>query len=138
MTDEEWLSSRALLCPNWPTCASEYSLEKKVSIVTGGKQGIGLEIAMALTEAGSTVYSIDLEDSKTLSPSGEFMKVKNYLEKLRNSEVGEGVGRLEYVKGDVRKQDEMWKLVEEIGNKEGRVDIVVANAGILSFLDLGS
>ncbi|KAG2077788.1 hypothetical protein BDR04DRAFT_1087367 [Suillus decipiens] len=41
-----------------------------------------------------------------------------------------GAGRLEYVTTDVRDQKKLLKTVEEIGTKEGRMDICVAAAGI--------
>ena len=40
-------------------------------------------------------------------------------------------GRLEYVSADVRDQKAMWRIGEEIGDREGRMDICVAAAGIL-------
>jgi NAD(P)-dependent dehydrogenase (short-subunit alcohol dehydrogenase family) len=44
---------------------------------------------------------------------------------------GEKGGRLEYISADVRDQKAMWKIGEEIGNREGRMDVCVAAAGIL-------
>jgi hypothetical protein len=38
--------------------------------------------------------------------------------------------RLEYVSSDVRDQKGMWEVVEEIGDKERRMDICVAAAGV--------
>jgi NAD(P)-dependent dehydrogenase (short-subunit alcohol dehydrogenase family) len=40
-------------------------------------------------------------------------------------------GRLEYVCADVRDQKAMWRVGEEIGDREGRMDVCVAAAGIL-------
>ncbi len=40
-------------------------------------------------------------------------------------------GGLEYISEDVRDQKAMWKIGEEIGNREGRMDVCVAAAGIL-------
>ena len=58
-------------------------------------RGIGLESAMAFTEAGArVVYCVDLP----LKPGEEWTKVRDYL-----GRVG-GLGRLEYVSGDVRDQ----------------------------------
>lgn len=40
-------------------------------------------------------------------------------------------GSLEYISGDVTNQKGMWATVENIVDREGRIDICVANAGIL-------
>jgi len=40
-------------------------------------------------------------------------------------------GRLEYISGDVTDQKAMWATVESIVDREGRIDICMANAGIL-------
>jgi len=39
--------------------------------------------------------------------------------------------RLEYVRADVRDQQDMWKKVEKMAEEEGRMDVCVAAAGIL-------
>jgi len=39
--------------------------------------------------------------------------------------------RLEYISADVTDQERMWKIGEEIGAKEKRMDVCVAAAGIL-------
>jgi NAD(P)-dependent dehydrogenase (short-subunit alcohol dehydrogenase family) len=38
---------------------------------------------------------------------------------------------MEYVSADVRDQKAMWRVGEEIGDREGRMDVCVAAAGIL-------
>jgi len=100
-----------------------------VSVVTGGKQGIGLELAMAFAEAGSTVYCLDLQST----PGEEFEKTSSYVARLAQED--NALGSLKYLNVDVTKQDEIWKAVEEIASKEGRMDVAVANAGILRNAD---
>jgi NAD(P)-dependent dehydrogenase (short-subunit alcohol dehydrogenase family) len=104
-----------------PTIFDEFALKGRVAIVTGGNRGLGLEMAMALAEAGARVYSIDLPTT----PGKEFTAVAKYVEKL-------GDGRsLQYIQADVTDQASLWAKVEEIGNKEGRMDVCIAAAGIL-------
>lgn len=92
------------------------------SRVTGGNGGIGLEMALALCEAGArAVYCLDL--NKERSPS--WIATRDYVEKMNNG------SRLEYVSVDVTNQPEVWGVVEKIADKEGRMDICVAAAGIL-------
>ncbi|EIW74750.1 NAD(P)-binding protein [Coniophora puteana RWD-64-598 SS2] len=100
----------------------EFALTDRVGIVTGGNAGIGLEIALAFCEAGArAVYCLDIASA----PSEEWTACRDFVEKLGNG------SRLEYVAADVRDQKAMWKAVEEIGDREQRVDMCVANAGVL-------
>ncbi|KAI0933883.1 hypothetical protein AcW1_005580 [Taiwanofungus camphoratus] len=104
---------------------NEFSLADRVAMVSGGNRGLGLEMAMALLEAGArAVYCIDLPKK----PGEEWTKVKEYVARMAGKQ---SKGRLEYVSADVCNQEEMWKIGETIGNKEGRMDACVAAAGIL-------
>ncbi|TFK92498.1 sorbose reductase sou1 [Polyporus arcularius HHB13444] len=99
----------------------EFALSDKVALVTGGNRGIGLEAALTLSEAGArSVYCLDVHDE----PGEEWTKTRSFIARM-------GLGRLEYIKGDVRDQEAMWKIGEEIGDREGRMDVCVAAAGIL-------
>ncbi|EJF65624.1 sorbose reductase sou1 [Dichomitus squalens LYAD-421 SS1] len=112
--------------PAKPTLlTNEFSLADRVALVSGGNRGLGLEMALALIEAGArAVYCVDLPRQ----PGEEWTKVRDYAARL------EGLpseGRLEYMSADVRDQEAVWKLGETIGNREGRVDACVAAAGVL-------
>ncbi|KAJ8468900.1 hypothetical protein ONZ45_g17072 [Pleurotus djamor] len=107
---------------------NQFSLEKKVALVTGGQRGIGLEVALAFAEAGAVVYCLDLPQD----PDNDFKLAQNFASALPVSAPGVENGRLEYVSGDVTDQLQMWKIAEDIVAKEGRLDICFANAGILA------
>ena len=130
---------------NHPTIfASEFSLQDRVALVTGGNRGLGLEMALSFLEAGArAVYTIDLPQE----PSDGWRTVQKFASTMQMP--GEGkAGRLEYICGDVTDQvgfhcfsillsshshsikQRMWKLAEEIGDKEQRLDVCVAAAGI--------
>ncbi|KAF8162976.1 hypothetical protein B0H34DRAFT_693612 [Crassisporium funariophilum] len=105
-----------------PKIFDEFALNDRVGIVTGGNRGLGLEMALALCEAGArAIYCFDLP----ANPSKEWTKTQDYVKRMDNG------SRLEYVSIDVRDQKAMWKQAEEIGDREQRMDVCVAAAGIL-------
>ena len=106
-----------------PKIFDEFALTDRVGIVSGGNRGLGLEMAIALAEAGArVVYCLDLPEE----PSDEFKASREYVSRLGNG------ARLEYVSVDVRNQELLWKKAEEIGDKEQRFDFCIAAAGILN------
>ncbi|TFY83536.1 hypothetical protein EWM64_g481 [Hericium alpestre] len=108
--------------PTRPKIWDEFSLADRVAIVTGGNRGLGLEMALALAEAGArAVYCLDLPKT----PGEDFRAAQKFVEKM-----GTG-GMLEYISADVTDQKKMWDLAEKIGDREGRMDVCIACAGIL-------
>jgi len=105
-----------------PKIFDEFALTDRVGIVSGGNRGLGLEMALALCEAGArAIYCFDLPDD----PSVEWTKTHEYVKRMQNG------SRLEYVSCDVRLQQVVWRKANEIAEKEKRMDICVAAAGIL-------
>ena len=110
-----------------PTIWDEFALRDRVALVSGGNRGLGLEMALVLIEAGArAVYCVDLP----AQPGKEWLAVAEYVKRMAATGGGVG-GRLEYVSADVRDQQAMWRFGEEIGDREGRMDVCVAAAGIL-------
>ncbi|KAL5480671.1 hypothetical protein ACEPAI_9611 [Sanghuangporus weigelae] len=100
----------------------EFSLVGRVATVTGGGRGLGLEMAQALAEAGATVYCL----AKSTDPTDIWRAAQDYVLKLAQAKSS----RLEYRSVDVSDQKAIWAAMEDIANKEGRIDICVAAAGI--------
>ena len=92
-------------------------LEEKVAIVTGGGSGIGAIIAKYFAEEGAKVVIIGRRE-KELAKSSEQHK------------------NISYIVGDVTKTEDISKVISEIRNKYGRLDIVVNNAGVAPVIPL--
>jgi NADP-dependent 3-hydroxy acid dehydrogenase YdfG len=88
-------------------------LENKVAYITGGSKGIGYGVAQSLLEAGLKV-AISGRTEKT---------IQNATDKL--SKYGEVMG----ITSDVTMPEEEIRAVNEILNKWGQLDVVLANAG---------
>jgi len=96
-----------------------FSLEGRVILVSGAARGLGLTQAEALLEAGATVYALD----RLEQPSEDFFRVqKRAVSELNTT--------LTYKRIDVREVEELNKIVAEIADKHGRLDGLIAAAGI--------
>lgn len=93
-----------------------FSLKGKVAVVTGGGRGIGVEIVRAFAQAGADVAII-------------YRTTKEAHEKASEISRENGV-RVEAFESDVRSRDIIARTIDHIAAKYGRIDIVVANAGV--------
>lgn len=78
-------------------------MDKKVAVLTGGTSGIGMQTALALKDAGYTVYEL--------------------------SRRAQGVEGLNHLVADVTDEAAVKNAVDEIVEREGRIDVLVNNAG---------
>ncbi|KAI4176110.1 MAG: hypothetical protein LQ346_007952 [Caloplaca aetnensis] len=97
----------------------EFNLTDRVILVSGAAQGLGLTQAEALLEAGATVYALD----RKTEPSPDFYRVQ----KRAAEELG---STFYYRQIDVRDVDGMNQIIADIGDKHGRLDGLIAAAGI--------
>jgi NAD(P)-dependent dehydrogenase (short-subunit alcohol dehydrogenase family) len=92
--------------------AASYSLSGKTALVTGAARGIGLETARRLTQRGASVALIELDLDET-------------------TEVAQPLGdRALAIAADVTDAATMNAAVEQVVERFGALDIVVANAGV--------
>ena len=78
-------------------------MDKKVAIVTGGTSGIGRATALALQADGYTVYEL--------------------------SRRAEGMADVRHIVADITKEETLRAAVDQVMAAEGRIDLVVNNAG---------
>lgn len=97
---------------------SLFNLKGRVALVTGGGSGIGLMITQALAVNGAKVYIV--------GRTGE--KLDTVVSKYNKDIEGEIIA----LTGDVRKKEEVQRLVKEIEAREKCLCILINNAGISS------
>jgi 3-oxoacyl-[acyl-carrier protein] reductase len=93
-----------------------FRLDNKVALVTGGSRGIGRGIAEALAAQGATVVV-------------NYVKGQAAADEVVAGIVGRG-GKAEALGFDVGDSAAAEKAVEALAKRHGRLDILVANAGI--------
>ena len=91
--------------------------EGMTAVVTGGAQGIGRSICLALAKRGVCVYILDVNDNGNRETEN------------RMNSVGSGCHA---VHCDVSDAEEIRKTFEEVLQKEGVIDILVNNAAVFS------
>jgi NAD(P)-dependent dehydrogenase (short-subunit alcohol dehydrogenase family) len=93
-------------------------LNDKVAVITGGSSGIGLATAKLFAEEGAHVFITGRRQEE--------------LDRAAAA-IGSGVTAIQ---ADVAKVTEVERLYAQVGREFGRVDIVVANAGIVEIATL--
>ncbi|PYE25437.1 NAD(P)-dependent dehydrogenase (short-subunit alcohol dehydrogenase family) [Paraburkholderia silvatlantica] len=96
------------------------SLQGKVAVITGGGEGIGLACAKLMVEAGASVFIIGRRQS------------------VLDAAVKEIGGDAIAISADVSKPADLDHAYEVVRAAKGKIDILVANAGVQTREALGS
>jgi len=95
---------------------TSFRLDGKVALITGGSQGLGLEFACALAEAGARVAVTSRQETKANEAA----------ERVRAKTGGEAIG----VAVDVLDAGSVAAMAETVIGAYGRCDILINSAGI--------
>lgn len=90
-------------------------LNGKIALVSGSAQGIGEAIARLFADNGAFVYLSDIQDDLGRSVSSSLGHNASYLHL------------------DVREEVEWQRVMSQISDEKGRLDVLVNNAGITGF-----
>jgi NAD(P)-dependent dehydrogenase (short-subunit alcohol dehydrogenase family) len=94
---------------------SETYYKNKITLITGGAQGIGLGMAEAFARAGATVVITDQDEE-----AGQ-----EALERLQ----AQGL-QASFIPCDVAQEAQVQNLLKQVGEKYNRLDVLINNAGI--------
>jgi 2-keto-3-deoxy-L-fuconate dehydrogenase len=92
-----------------------FTLENKITLVTGAGSGIGAAIAEAFARAGAFVFVTD-RDEKSGRAAAEEIKAQD--------------GDAEFLPLDVTREENCQRVAQTVVSAKGRLDILVNNAGI--------
>jgi len=90
-------------------------LKGKVALITGGGRGIGKTIALAYAKEGAYVALSARNESQIKSVAKEIQELSQ---------------RAVAMKVDIRKEEDVKRMVERVIQKFGKIDILVNNAGV--------
>ena len=96
-------------------------MDTKVAIVTGGGTGIGRAIALRLAQDGMDVAIADINQSAAEAVSQEVRELGR---------------RSTAVVADVSKPNQVYRMVAEVVETLGKLDVMVANAGVVKGMPL--
>jgi len=92
-------------------------LANKIALVVGGVGGIGGAISQRFANEGAGVYATSRKGVETISEL-------------------EGSGSIRVIQADASEKPDLKRVIEHIRSKEGRIDVLVVNAGLSEYAPL--
>ncbi|EAW12738.1 putative D-arabinitol dehydrogenase ArbD [Aspergillus clavatus NRRL 1] len=109
---------------------AQFSLENKVSLVTGGARGLGLVMAQGLVASGSDLAIVDLNREEAEEQAGKIM------EQFKKENPGlEQMPNVTAHYADVSNPDSVNAAIEEVLSKHNQIDHLVTSAGFTENFD---
>ena len=93
----------------------QFSLKQKTAIVTGGGQGLGKAMAVALAQAGANIV-LYARHTETAFETQPLIEAENVVCKV--------------IQGDIRDESAVRQMIAQVMDEFGRIDILINNAGI--------
>jgi NAD(P)-dependent dehydrogenase (short-subunit alcohol dehydrogenase family) len=93
-------------------------LANKVSLVIGGIGGIGGAISQRFASEGAQVYATSRKGGESISETG-------------------GSGSIRVIQADASEKADLQRVFEHIRSEQGRIDVLVVNAGLSEYAPLG-
>jgi 2-dehydro-3-deoxy-D-gluconate 5-dehydrogenase len=113
------------------SATSPFDLTDKVALVTGGNGGIGLGIARGLAAAGATIMIAGRNTAKSEAVAAELRQLSIARSPLDQASIsGPSAAKVAVFTGDVSSPEVAKAMVAATLEQFGRVDCLVANAGI--------
>ncbi|KAI1943559.1 hypothetical protein LOZ66_000142 [Ophidiomyces ophidiicola] len=111
---------------------ASFSLEDRVSVITGGARGLGLVMGQALVASGSDLAIVDLNVQEAQD------QAKNMLEQFQAENPGlseKSLPKITAHQADVGNPESVDNSVAEILEEHGRIDHLVTSAGFTENFD---
>ena len=114
--------------PTWDADPMALNLKGKTVLVTGGARGIGRAIAERLSDSGANVAICSLREAS----------LQQALDQLRARAAAGSGAEIAGIQADVSDRDSVARLFRWLDTEFGGLDVLVNNAGVGIFKDLGS
>src|SRR4051795_12119167 len=118
----------------WPHTAGMQTLKGKIAIVGGGSRGAGRGIAVALGDAGATVYLAARTARGGPKPGDGAPGTVEETAEAVTARGGFGIP----VRADLSNEDDVARLFRRVEEEHGRLDVLASSVWGPNFMDVWS